>query len=97
MAEVRVDDCELCKAERITPWFYEDGICWVAECEVCGTPMVVWRRHGVDPPPEERAHMLDRLADAAATQLGADWLLDEHMRQIPDHFHAHARRRGWFW
>ena len=93
MTAVRVADCELCQAERITPWFYEDHICWVAECEVCETPMVVWRWHGVDPPREDRDHMLARLADAAADRLGDRWVVDDHMRQIPDHFHVHARRR----
>lgn len=35
-------DCELCAAERITEWFYEDDECWIAECEQCYVPMVVW-------------------------------------------------------
>jgi len=43
--------CELCTAARITPWYYEDDTCWIAECEICETPMVVWRNHGVQPPP----------------------------------------------
>ena len=33
--------CELCRAARITPWYHEDEICWVAECEICAVPMVV--------------------------------------------------------
>ena len=40
---IRVDTCDLCRAKRITPWFHEDEICWIAECEICETPMVVWR------------------------------------------------------
>ena len=24
------DDCDLCEAARITPWFHEDDICWIA-------------------------------------------------------------------
>lgn len=89
---VRVASCELCQADRITPWFHEDHICWIAECEICETPMVVWRWHGADPPAGDRDHMLARLAEAAAAQLGDHWVIDGHMRQIPDHFHAHARR-----
>jgi len=27
------DDCELCLAERVTEWFHEDDVCWIAECE----------------------------------------------------------------
>ena len=55
----------LCAAERITPWYHEDEVCWIADCEICATPMVVWRWHGVDPPAAELEHMLGRLADVA--------------------------------
>jgi hypothetical protein len=58
----RVDGCDLCEAARITPWFHEDDICWIAECEICAVPMVVWRGHGVSPPPEHLEHMHERLA-----------------------------------
>ncbi len=87
--------CLLCRAERITPWFHEDDTCWVAECEICATPMVVWRSHGVTPPADERAHMLACLERAAREHLGPFWV-DDHMRNIPDHFHAHARPEGGF-
>lgn len=85
----------LCRAEAMTPWFHEDAVCWIAECEVCAVPMVVWRPHGTEPSPEELAHMRARLRDVAATALGAFWI-DEHMRNIPDHWHAHARPDGGF-
>lgn len=89
--------CELCRAARITPWFHEDAICWIAECEICTVPMVVWKRHGPHPPPDEEAHMLDQLT-RVATELFGDggFFLDPVMRQIPDHFHAHARDRDWW-
>jgi len=83
--------CELCEAARITPWFHEDEICWVAECEVCAVPMVVWRRHGTDPAPADRDHMLRVLGEVATAVIG-DHHVDAVMRNIPDHFHAHARR-----
>ena len=35
--------CELCEAARYTHWYHEDDVCWVADCEVCETPMVVWK------------------------------------------------------
>ena len=88
-------DCMLCRAERITPWYHEDDVCWIAQCEICEVPMVVWRPHGVDPPPADREHMLARLRDVAHEELGAYWL-DDHMRNIPDHYHAHGRPRGGF-
>jgi hypothetical protein len=85
----------LCRAERITPWYHEDDICWIAQCEICEVPMVVWRSHGVDPPATDRDHMLARLRDVARKEVGAFWL-DDHMRNIPDHWHAHARPDGAF-
>jgi hypothetical protein len=87
--------CELCRAARITPWFHEDDICWIAECDICEVPMVVWRSHGTDPPPAERAHMRQKLEEVAGAQLGQYWI-DDHMRNIPDHYHAHARPSGGF-
>lgn len=90
------DGCELCEAARFTHWYHEDDVCWVADCEVCDTPMVVWRHHGTDPPADHVEHMLARLADAGGARFGPDgWRIDRTMRQIPDHFHAHCRDPGW--
>ncbi len=88
-------DCPLCEAARITPWHHEDDVCWIADCEICATPMVVWRGHGTDPPTHERQHMLGELARVADGVLGSHWV-DGNMRNIPDHFHAHARPEGGF-
>ena len=89
--------CDLCEAARITPWHYEDDVCWVADCEICDVPMVVWREHGADPPPADRDHMLARLHEVAAARFGVDgYHVDGVMRQIPDHFHAHARDPHWW-
>jgi hypothetical protein len=90
-------ECELCEAARITEWFYEDETCWVADCEVCLVPMVVWKQHGKDPPDSVVDHMLAELGRVADERLGAGvWSFDRVMRQIPDHFHAHARDPGWW-
>jgi anaerobic selenocysteine-containing dehydrogenase len=89
--------CDLCEADRHTTWYHEDDLCWVAECEICGVPMVVWKRHAIDPPADELASMLEHLARAADEVLGqGNWSVDTHMRQIPDHFHAHARDPNWW-
>jgi len=87
--------CDLCEAARISPWFHEDDICWIAECTICATPMVVWRSHGTAPPAHELEHMAARLAEVATAELGDHWI-DGNMRNIPDHFHAHARPAGGF-
>ena len=94
----KVENCELCEAARMTPWFHEDDVCWVAECEVCYVPMVVWNRHGAEPPAEQVEHMLAQLERVATEQFkGEEFTVDRIMRQIPDHFHAHARDRNWWW
>lgn len=91
----RVDGCDLCEAARITPWMHEDDICWIAECEICAVPMVVWRFHGTEPPERHLEHMLSQLARVASDALGEHYV-DGNMRNIPDHFHAHARPKGGF-
>jgi len=97
MAKVAGGPCELCEAARITPWVHEDDICWVADCEICAVPMVVWKRHGPEPPDAERAHMLATLERIGTERFGeGGFNLDAVMRQIPDHFHAHARDPGWW-
>ncbi|HUY63712.1 MAG TPA: hypothetical protein VMV14_04265 [Acidimicrobiales bacterium] len=89
--------CELCQEARLTTWYHEDEVCWVAECEVCAVPMVVWRHHGTEPPAADLDHMLQCLATAADQSLGpGTWSVDRVMRQIPDHFHAHARDPNWW-
>jgi hypothetical protein len=91
-----VAGCELCQAARYTHWYHEDDVCWVADCEVCETPMVVWKGHGTDPAVDEVEHMVDQLRRAASERFGPDgWTVDRVMRQIPDHFHAHARDPQW--
>jgi hypothetical protein len=89
-------DCDLCEAARITPWYHEDDVCWIAECEICAVPMVVWRVHDDDPPPGALAHMHDRLAEVVTEHFGFEHYVDDNMRNIPDHYHAHARPRGGF-
>jgi hypothetical protein len=89
--------CELCEAARLTAWYHEDDICWVADCEICDVPMVVWQEHGPAPADNERSHMLAVLERVAVEKFGPDgFTVDPVMRQIPDHFHAHARDRDWW-
>jgi hypothetical protein len=87
--------CMLCRAEKITPWFHEDDVCWIAECEICAVPMVVWRFHGTQPPDAHLTHMRERIREVAAREVG-EFFIDDHMRNIPDHWHAHARPKGGF-
>lgn len=90
------EGCELCEAARFTHWYHEDDVCWVADCEVCDCPMVVWKRHGTDAPDGDVAHMMAALEGAAGPRFDTvPFSIDRTMRQIPTHFHAHARDRHW--
>ena len=51
---MKADGCELCEAAKMTPWHHEDAICWVADCEACDVPIVVWNEHGAEPPGVQR-------------------------------------------
>ncbi len=91
------ENCELCERARMTPWHLEDERCWVADCEVCDVPMVVWMNHGAEPPESEIDYMLERLDEIATVRFGeGGYKIDRTMRQIPDHFHAHARDPFWW-
>ncbi len=84
--------CDLCEAAPITKRHYEDDLCWIADCEICLVPMVVWRVHDASPPPEVKATLHQLLAAVADPILGeGGWKMDDNMRNIPDHYHAHAR------
>ena len=84
--------CDLCEAAVLTTRYYEDETCWIADCEICEVPMVVWRQHDPHPPDDVRMRLHEVLAVVADRELGAgQWGLDDHMRNIPDHYHAHAR------
>ena len=40
--------------------------------------------------------MHTKLREVAETHFGAIYI-DDHMRNIPDHYHAHGRPPGGFW
>lgn len=89
--------CELCEAARLTEWFYEDDACWIAECEMCQVPMVVWRHHEQHPSAETKQELWERLAAVVERHYGYEHWIDDNMRSIPDHYHAHARPKGGFY
>ena len=85
------DGCMLCAAEPLTDRHYEDDDCWVGDCVVCMTPMVVWRTHGL-PDADLETALLAHLQRVAAERYGdGGYHVDGERRRIPDHWHAHAR------
>lgn len=94
--EGRAAGCLLCAAEKISHWYFEDEICWVADCDSCDTVMVVWRSHGM-PTDETEAQMVEALRGVAEDEFGSGgYWIDPIMRNIPDHWHCHARPAGGF-
>jgi hypothetical protein len=91
--------CELCEAAVVSERFANDELCWIAECESCFVPMVVWRQHDPEPPADVRAELHRRLLAVVTTHFdvgdvaSAVWI-DDQLRSIPGHYHAHARPRG---
>lgn len=84
-------ECELCQAAGLTERFYADDDCWIAECESCFVPMIVWRHHVVEPPAAIRGRLRECLSDVVAQHFDGAFWIDENMRSIPTHYHAHAR------
>jgi hypothetical protein len=80
----------------MTEWFAEDDVCWIAECESCAVPMVVWRVHDAAPPDDVKAAMWARLDEVVRSAYAFDHWIDDRMRSIPGHYHAHARPRDSF-
>jgi hypothetical protein len=89
------DDCLLCRAEHVTEWHFEDDDCWMTDCMVCMTPMIVLRSHGL-PDPNDEARLLERLERFASERYPEGYWIDAERRRIPDHWHAHARPAGGF-
>lgn len=81
----------------MTEWFHEDDECWIAECEACYVPMVVWKRHDNAPPDDVKTRLHERLAMVVHTHFEYEHYVDDNMRQIPEHYHAHARPKGAFY
>lgn len=84
-------ECDLCRVAVITTRHFEDDDCWIADCEICLVPMVVCPVHDPSPSDEVKSRLPELLGTVANHALGEGaWRIDNHMRNIPDHCHAHA-------
>ncbi len=91
---VAMRGCELCQLARTTRWyaeFTEPFRFAVLDCDSCEVPMAVLGAHRAAPSPEERAVMQAALGRIADEKYPQGWFFDDHMRQIPEHYHLHAR------
>ena len=92
--------CELCELVRSTRWYaqYFDPLPFtVLDCDSCDTPMAVLTEHRREVSEREKRLMTDALELVGrALELG-ELFFDDRMRQIPDHYHLHARPRPRWW
>jgi hypothetical protein len=92
--------CELCELARTTRWyaqFFEPFPFTVLECDSCDVPMAVLAEHRSTVSPEERAVMERALRLVAENHDLGEVFFDDRMRQIPEHYHLHARVRPKWW
>lgn len=86
--------CELCALTHTTTWYaeYDEPFRFVVlDCDSCDVPMAVLGEHRRVPTDAERAHMQAILTPIADAKYPQGWSFDDHMRQIPDHYHLHVR------
>jgi hypothetical protein len=91
-------DCELCALARTTPWYAEFAHPFrfaILDCDSCDVPMAVLGEHRARPTDDERAVLYQALGSVAERKFPHGWFFDDHMRQIPDHYHVHARPKWW--
>jgi len=92
--------CELCHLTRTTTWYCEvdDPFRFVIlDCASCDVPRAVLGAHRRAPTEDERRLMLRVLGEVADQKYPQGWFFDDHMRQIPDHYHGHARPYPRWW
>jgi len=85
---------------RTTHWYAEYDepyrFC-ILDCDSCDVPMAVLATHRAVPTDAERGAMRDALTKIADTKYPGGWYFDDHMRQIPEHYHLHARPYPSWW
>lgn len=83
--------CPLCALEKRTRWYYENRILVVLDCDTCKVPMVVLRRHTIEPTLGEQVAMQTALANVADEVFGpGNWITRTKQRKIKGHVHWHA-------
>jgi hypothetical protein len=93
-------ECELCRLARTTRWyaeFVEPFRFTILDCDSCDVPMAVLGEHRRVPTEDEKPVMQRALAEVADGLFRNGWFFDDHMRQIPDHYHLHARPYPAWW
>jgi len=86
--------CELCELAPTTTRYatFEKPFPFaILDCDSCDVPMAVLGDHRPVPTEAERAVLQLELGRVADRKYPGGWFFDDHMRQIPTHYHVHAR------
>lgn len=78
-------ECDLCKLEHKTSWYYEDSDFVILECDTCHVPMVVYKKHIIKMP-ERKIIYIKKLSYQI---FGEQITFREEQRKIKDHWHIH--------
>ncbi len=92
--------CELCELSRSTTWYaeFEDPFRFtILDCDSCDVPMAVIGWHVKTLTAAESEVVRAALTEVADSKYPQGWFFDDHMRQIPDHYHTHARPYPAWW
>ncbi len=77
--------CELCELKPLTLLHYADDVIVICDCLTCGTPMLVFRRHG-DISLAEEHHARQKLIELYGKRLVK---MRTQARKIKTHRHWH--------
>ena len=100
MAEPGEKLCELCELVPSTTWYAEVREPFpftVLDCDSCDVPMAVLGTHKASVSEAEGRVIRRELAKVANRMYPQGWVFDDNMRQIPDHYHIHARPYPPWW
>lgn len=92
--------CELCELVRSTTWYAEFDEPFrftILDCDSCDVPMAVIGDHKRALTAAESDVVRANLAKIADEKYPHGWVFDDNMRQIPDHYHVHARPIPSWW
>jgi len=80
--------CDLCEAKKITKWYYESDLMWIADCKSCGIPMCVYKVHTQHVPIMDMDLMVTRVCKIFGNKVK----LRFQAKKILNHFHFHIYR-----
>lgn len=70
--------------------FVDDKICYLIKCSICKTPMMVYKKHGLDISFEDEQHMRDRCQVFSFIVFDDKyWKLVSDNRHQENHIHWH--------